>query len=259
MKLVSLLVLCLSVLVAVAAAGQLAAQTATIGSDGTTTTTIGNDTTSTTGISPTTVPGVSASPATSTGTPVVLNLVEITRMVPSGTTAVTAFTVPPGQTLIVTDVVLTNTGDTPTCGAAINRAGAATGVTSTTPTTTGGTTTTGGSVPTATGTTAMGTTATSTTTTAGATSATTGTMPGTGVQTLAGTITQSDSTITGPLCVAGRTSTPLPFATGIEFGPGQTVQLMNVPDTTTTTGAAAAATTTAGSPGFHLRGMLVAA
>ena len=91
MKLVSLLVLCLSVLVAVAAAGQLAAQTTTIGSDGTTTTTIGNYTTSTTGISPTPVPGVSASPATSTGTPVVLNLVEITRMVPAGTTAVTAF------------------------------------------------------------------------------------------------------------------------------------------------------------------------
>src|SRR5204863_9399076 len=85
MKLVSLLVLCLSILVAVAAAGQLAAQT----------TTIGNDTTSTTGISPTTVPGLSASPAASTETAIVLNLVEITRMVPAGPTAGTAFTVPP--------------------------------------------------------------------------------------------------------------------------------------------------------------------
>jgi hypothetical protein len=236
MRLVSLLVLCLSVLVAVAAAGQLAAQT--------TTTTIGNDTTSTTGISPTTVPGVSASPATSTGTPVVLNLVEITRMVPTGTTAVTAFTVPPGQTLIVTDVVVTNTGDAPTCGAAINRAGAAAAVSTTTAT---------GSTPMPTGTTATSTT------TPGTTSATTATMPGTSLQTLAGTITQSDSSITGPLCVAARTSTPLPFTTGIEFGPGQTVQLMNVPDTTTTTGAAATATTTGGSVGFHLRGMLVAA
>jgi hypothetical protein len=83
-------------------------------------------------------------------------------------------------------------------------------------------------------------------------------MPGTSVQTLAGTITQTDSSITGPLCVAARTSTPLPFTTGIEFGPGQTVQLMNVRDTTTTTGAAATATTT-GSIGFHLRGLLVAA
>ncbi len=250
MKLVSLLVLCLSVLVAVAAAGQLAAQTTTIGSDGTTTTTIGNDTTSTTGISPTPVPGVSASPATSTGTPVVLNLVEITRMVPAGTTAVTAFTVPPGQTLIVTDVVVTNTGDAPTCGAAINRAGAAAAVA--TPTTSSTTTATG-STPMPTGTTATSTT------TPGTTSATTATMPGTSVQTLAGTITQSDSSITGPLCVAARTSTPLPFTTGIEFGPGQTVQLMNVPDTTTTTGATATATTSTGSVGFHLRGMLVAA
>src|SRR5213593_2170203 len=229
MKLVSLLVLCLSVLVAVAAAGQLAAQTATIGSDCTTTTTIGNDTTSTTGISPTTVPGVSASPATSTGTPVVLNLVEITRMVPAGATAVTAFTVPAGQTLIITDALVTNTSETAICGAAINRAGAAAAGT---PTTTG--TTSAGA----------GSTATSTTT-GGATG-----------PTVAGTITQSDSSVTGPLCVAPRTTTPLPFTTGIEFGPGQTVQLMNVPDATTATGAAA--TAAPGAIGFHLRGMLVA-
>jgi hypothetical protein len=239
MKVVSLLILGLSVLVAVAAAGQLSAQT----------TTIGNDMTSTTGIAPMTVPSVSASPATSTATPVVQNLVEITRMVPAGTTAVTAFTVPAGQTLIVTDVIVTNTGDTPTCGAAINRAGTA--AAATTPTATAGTTTVGGTL-TATGTRATGTT------TAGTTSSTTATMPGTGVQTLAGTITHSDSSITGPLCVAARTSTPLPFTTGIEFGPGQTVQLMNVPDTTTT-GAPKTATTTTGSIGFHLRGMLVAA
>jgi len=45
--------------------------------------------------------------------------------------------------------------------------------------------------------------------------------------TLAGTLTRTDSTITGPLCVAARTTTtPLPLTTGIEFGPGQTVQLM---------------------------------
>jgi hypothetical protein len=272
MKLVSLLVLCLCVLVAGTAAGQLT-QTTTVGADGTTTTTIGNGTTST---PRTSVPGVSASPATSTTAPVVVNLVEITRMVPAGTTAVTAFTVPAEQTLILTDVVLTNTTDRPTCGAAINRAaGAATG--GTTPTTTGGTatgtgTTTGTGMTTGTGTT-TGTTVTGTatggtgttngTTTVaplGATTTlTTPTMPGTSVQTLAGTITESDSSITGPLCVAARTSTPLPFTTGIEFGPGQTVQLLNVPPaTTTTTGAAATATTTAGAVGFHLRGMLVA-
>jgi len=74
--------------------------------------------------------------------------------------------------------------------------------------------------------------------------------------TLAGTLTRTDSTITGPLCVAARTTTPLPLTTGIEFGPGQTVQLMNVPDATTATGTAA--TATAGAVGFHLRGMLVA-
>jgi hypothetical protein len=85
-------------------------------------------------------------------------------------------------------------------------------------------------------------------------------MPGTSVQTVAGTITQSDSSITGPLCVPARTSTLLPFTTGIEFGPGQTLQLINVPDTTTTTGAAAATATTVPdsvSLGFHVRAMLV--
>src|SRR2546430_13282119 len=66
-------------------------------------------------------PTVSASPAT-TGAPVVLNIVEITRLVPSGTTAVTAFTVPAGQTLIVTDPLVTNPGTAAPCGAPINRA-----------------------------------------------------------------------------------------------------------------------------------------
>ena len=82
-----------------------------------------------------------------------------------------------------------------------------------------------------------------------------------GVPTLAGTLTQTDSTITGPLCVAARTTTPLPLTTGIEFGAGQMVQLMNVPDATVpdaTTPTGAAATATAGAVGFHLRGMLVA-
>ncbi len=236
MKLVIVLALCLSVLVAVAAANNLSAQTTTTSPDATTTV-IGNDTTSTPTTSPTTTsmtsPFASASPATSTGTPVVLNLVEITRMVPAGATAVTAFTVPAGQTLIITDALVTNTSETAICGAAINRAGAAAAAAAAgTPTTTG--TTSAGA----------GSTATSTTT-GGATG-----------PTVAGTITQSDSSVTGPLCVAPRTTTPLPFTTGIEFGPGQTVQLMNVPDATTATGAAA--TAAPGAIGFHLRGMLVA-
>src|SRR5207249_3848036 len=161
---------CLSVLVAVAAANNLSAQTTTTSPDATTTV-IGNDTTSTPTTSPTTTsmtsPFASASPATSTGTPVVLNLVEITRMVPAGATA---FTVPAGQTLIITDALVTNTSETAICGAAINRAGAAAAAAAAgTPTTTG--TTSAGA----------GSTATSTTT-GGATG-----------PTVAGTITQSDS------------------------------------------------------------------
>jgi len=214
MKLASVLGLCLTVLVALVAAG-VSAQTMS---------------------TPAGTPTVSASPATA-GTPVVLDIVEITRLVPSGTSAVTAFTVPAGQTLIVTDALVTNTGTEATCGAAINRAG---------------------------GTAAAVTTPTATTATTTTTTATTATAPGTvGVPTLAGTLTQTDSTITGPLCVAARTTTPLPLTTGIEFGPGQTVQLMNVPDATTPTGTAAPGATattaaTAGAVGFHLRGMLVA-
>jgi len=210
MKLASVLGLCLTVLVALVAAG-VSAQTMT---------------------SPN-----ATSPAT-TATPVVLNIVEITRLVPSGTAAVSAFTVPVGQTLIVTDALITNTGTEATCGAAINRAGG-----------------TAAAVTTATATTATGTTTTPSTT------ATTSGTASAGVPTLAGTLTRTDSTITGPLCVAARTTTPLPLTTGIEFGPGQTVQLMNVPDATTATGTAAtgtAATATAGAVGFHLRGMLVA-
>src|SRR5207302_615785 len=175
MKLASVLGLCLTVLVALVAAGA-SAQTMTSPDTTSPTTTLAG------------IPTVSASPAT-TATPVVLNIVEITRLVPSGTTAVSAFTVPAGQTLIVTDALVTNTGTAATCGAAINRVGGA-----------------AAAVTTPAATTATGTTATTPTTTG-----TTATAPGTvsaGVPTLAGTLTQTDSTITGPLCVAARTTTP---------------------------------------------------
>jgi len=69
---------------------------------------------------------------------------------------------------------------------------------------------------------------------------------------LAGTITQSDSTITGPLCVPPRTTTVLPLTTGIEFGPGQTVQFMNVTDATTT----AAPPAPGGIVSIHARGFV---
>jgi hypothetical protein len=46
----------------------------------------------------------------------------------------------------------------------------------------------------------------------------------------------------------------LALTTGIEFGPSQTVQLINAPDTTAGTTAAAGGTAV----GFSLRGILVA-
>ena len=41
--------------------------------------------------------------------PTVQNVVEITRAVPAGTIGVDAFTVPAGVTLVVTDILVTNT------------------------------------------------------------------------------------------------------------------------------------------------------
>jgi hypothetical protein len=145
----------------------------------------------------------------------VQNIVEITRLVPAGTTPVTAFTVPAGVVLVVTDLVLTNTGGAATCGGAVNRAGAAT----TAPAASSASATTGAAV----------------------------TTP------LAGTVTQTDSTVTGPLCVPARTTTAVPLTTGIEFAAGQSVELVNTRDPAAPTG------TTAGALGFHLRGLLVSA
>lgn len=224
----------------VIAANQLGAQTTTdIGVPPASTVTVGEPsvipTPATTPTATTPATGASASVAVPSGTASVQNIVEITRMVPAGTSAVTAFTVPAGVVLVVTDLVITNTGTAATCGAALNRTGAVptaamTPTTATTPTTPATATT--------------GTTATATTgTTATATSPVT--------TTVAGTLTQTDSTVTGPLCVPAQTTTTLPLTTGIEFGAGQSVQLVNTPDP------AAAAGATAGTLGFHLRGILV--
>src|SRR5688572_19776681 len=59
---------------------------------------------------PTTTPTTPTTPTTAiaTGLGTVQNIVEITRLVPAGTTAVTAFTVPAGVVLVVTDVIVTN-------------------------------------------------------------------------------------------------------------------------------------------------------
>jgi len=179
--------------------------------------------------------------ATTTGTvgaptiPTVQNVVEITRAVPAGTSGVDAFTVPAGLTLVVTDILVTNTGMAAACGGAVNRTGGTTiAPAATTPT---GITAT----PTATGTT--GTTAPITT--EGAT--------GTATTISAGTLTQTDSTVTGPLCVPAQTTTALPLITGIEFASGQVVQLLNAPVAATAPGAAG----TPGSLAFHLRGVLM--
>ncbi len=77
----------------------------------------------------TTTDTVTAPTATTTQTE---QTFELTQVVPSGSTGVTAFTVPAGSALIVTDVILTNTGTTASCGAAIARGGAATTGTSVT-------------------------------------------------------------------------------------------------------------------------------
>jgi hypothetical protein len=53
-------------------------------------------------------------------------IVSLTRSVDASVPAVSAFTVPAGRLLVVTDVLVTNTGTAPACGASIS-AGAATG------------------------------------------------------------------------------------------------------------------------------------
>ena len=194
-----------------------------------------------------TPPPPASSPATPTITPTspsiatIQSIVEITRAVPSGATAVDAFTVPAGLTLVVTDIVLTNAGTTAACGGAVNRAGVATPPTTPEPTTP------------PLGTAQPPTTASTTATGPGASAppaAPTGTESG--AATLAGTVTQTDSTVTGPLCVPAQSTTTLPLTTGIEFGSGQVVQLLNVPAATAPNG------TTAPAPlAFHLRGLLV--
>ena len=196
--------------------------------------------------------------ATPTGAPgaaslaTVQNIVEITRAVPAGPVAVDAFTVPSGVMLVVTDIVVTNTGTAAACGGAVNRAGGtptaspspavAPEPSATTPTppavNTAPTTTTEPTTSPATGVTAP----TASVSATGATAATS-----------LGTLTQTDSTVTGPLCVPAQTTTTLPLTTGIEFGSGQVVQLLNAP-------AATAPTAPAGAPSslaFHLRGVLI--
>jgi len=213
----------------------------------------------------------SPAPTGTTGTlgtatlPAVQNVVEITRAVPAGATAVDAFTVPAGVTLVVTDIVVTNTGTAAACGGAVNRTGGAALAPTPTTDTTGTPPATGttGTVatPTTVGTppiTTEGATGTAISTVTPTTPPTTSVTGTTATTTSAGTLTQTDSTVTGPLCVPAQTTTVLPLTTGIEFTGGQVVQLLNVPAAVATPGG----TGTTGTPGplaFHLRGVLMTA
>ena len=196
-------------------------------SGGVTTTTTGNTTTVTgSGSSTTPTPGTTTPSTPVPGAPVgIEQIVAVTRTVEAGA-PVSAFAVPAGNRLVITDVVITNTGTAPACGAGI--AGSA--ATTATPTATGATTTTGATTSTTTGTT---------------TGATTGAATG-GVTVSAAT----DTAGTGVLCVPAQTSLTLALTTGLEFASGQSVVLSNQ----TTAGG----TTTSGGPLFyHLRGFLI--
>lgn len=183
----------------------------------------------------------------------VQNIVEITRAVPAGSTGVDAFTVPAGVTLVITDVVVTNTGTAAACGGAVNRTGGTAIVAA--PTAAPGDAGTL-ATPGAAGTPTTPTLAPPATTIEGGATGTTASTP----TISAGTLTQTDSTVTGPLCVPAQTTTTLPLTTGIEFASGQVVQLLNVPAPTATgapTVAGAPPTAGTASLAFHLRGVLI--
>jgi hypothetical protein len=119
--------------------------TGTTGVGTTTPSTGGTTTTTTTGTNGTTTTGTTTNGATTggvtspptVGTTAIEQIVGITRAVPPGT-PVTAFTVPAGQQLVITDLVVTNPGTTSACGAAVSPSGT---TTTTNGTTTNGTTT----------------------------------------------------------------------------------------------------------------------
>jgi hypothetical protein len=116
---------------------------------GTTGTTPGSSTGSTTGgTTPTPTPAPSTPTTTTPGATVtsgmtVDQIVSLIRTVDASVPAVSAFTVPAGRLLVVTDVLVTNIGTAPACGASISAGGAT--AAPTTPTTPG--TTTPGAAP----------------------------------------------------------------------------------------------------------------
>jgi hypothetical protein len=65
----------------------------------------------------------------------------------------------------------------------------------------------------------------------------------------------AQASVTGPLCVAARSTLSLPLATGLEFAGGDAVQISNTAEATTDT--TATTTSTAGGISVHLRGFLM--
>ena len=174
----------------------------------------------------TTTPNSSTLSATA---PAVEQIVAIAQTVEPGAAGVTAFTVPAGRQLVITDVVITNPSTTPICGAAISPRGA-----TTSPPTTS-------------------TLNSTTSTMRPITPLTTPSTAGSTVTTPTATTTTSTATIesgTGTLCIPAQTSLTLSLATGLEFAGGQSVILGNHLPTTTTT-------TPTGPLFYHLRGFLV--
>lgn len=98
--------------------------------------------TSTTGVTATpattgsTTNGAAATTATTPGTPApstmtIDQIVSLTRVVEAGAPAASVFAVAAGQRLIVTDVLITNPGPAPACGASISPGGTGTSATTT--------------------------------------------------------------------------------------------------------------------------------
>jgi hypothetical protein len=177
--------------------------TGTIPTTGTTTTTtvgpsVGTPTalqatSPTTTTSPTTPTpaGTTTTPTTTTGALAVEQIVSIARTVETGQ-VVSAFTVPAGRELVITDLLVTNGAATPSCTAAVSATGT---------TTTNGTSTTNGT-----------TTANGTTTNGAAAN---------------GTTNGTAESGTGVLCVPAQTSLVVGLTTGLEFAAGQSVRLAN--------------------------------
>ena len=181
--------------------------------------------------------------------PVVEQIVAIAQTVEPAAAGVTAFTVPAGRQLVITDVVITNPSTTPICGAAISPRGATISTTPTNGTTLSSTTSTPRPI------TPLTTPSTATTDNGTITSGarTTVTTPGGSTVTTPAATTTSTATIesgTGTLCIPAQTSLTLSLATGLEFAGGQSVILGNHLPTTT-------ATTPTGPLFYHLRGFLV--